>query len=98
MALFQLHFFPQNLLTTHNIFFLKKYKHVHPSWSHNIVAKFVLNTKTNTCWSLVCYNVKYKNIFFIFYIKQQFYKTRLPPNLQENQRQSSEQVLCQILG
>ncbi len=55
MALFQLHFFSQNLLTTHNIFFLKKYKHVHPSWSHNIVAKFVLNTKTNTCWSLVCY-------------------------------------------
>ncbi len=42
MALFQLHVFPQNLLTTH-IFFLKKYKHVHPSWSHNIVAKFVLN-------------------------------------------------------
>ncbi len=40
---------------SHNSFFLKKYKHVHPSWSHNIVAKFVLNTKTNTCWSLVCY-------------------------------------------
>ncbi len=43
----------QNLLTTHNIFFPKKYKHVHPSCSHIIVAQFVL--KKISCWPIVCY-------------------------------------------